>query len=232
VIEIRRDEEIYRKDGGWFRSRWHFSFDEYYDPENMGFGTLRVFNDDVLIPGAVWPMHPHRDVEALTYVPEGTFEHRDSMDNGGLLPAGSVQRMTLGSGAYHSEMNGSQTEPVRFIQMWVMPRERGLEPSLEQKVFTEGDRTNVFLPVISPDGDGGLSVHQDAWIYISRLEMGKSLAHEFLAEFGGYFYVIGGDVTVSGESLATGDAARIRDEGAITIEARQTSELIMAQVRV
>ena len=116
MIQVRRGSEIYHKEGGWFSANWHFSFDEYHDPENMGWGTLRVFNDDRLVPGAVWPMHPHRDIEGLTYVVEGTFKHADSLGNGGVLPAGSVQRMTLGSGAYHSEQNGSQTEPIRFIQ--------------------------------------------------------------------------------------------------------------------
>ncbi|MEX0800435.1 MAG: pirin family protein [Dehalococcoidia bacterium] len=232
MIEIRRDSEIYRKEGGWFSARWHFSFDEYYDSENIGFGTLRVFNDDRLIPGAVWPMHPHRDVEGLTYAVEGSFEHRDSMGNGGVLPAGSVQRLTLGSGAHHSEMNGSQTEPLRFIQMWIMPRERGLEPSLEQKAFTEADRTNVLLAAISPDGELGVSVHQDAWVYLSRLEAGKSLEHELPEGFGAYFYVIGGEATVNGEAMATGDAARIRKEGRLAIGAGETSELIMVQVRV
>lgn len=232
MIEVRRKDEIYHKEGGWFASYWHFSFDEYYDPENMGFGTLRVFNDDVLVPGAVWPMHPHRDVEALTYAAEGTFEHRDSLGNGGVLPAGSVQRLTLGSGAYHSEGNYSQTEPMRFIQMWVMPRERGLEPSLEQRVFTVDDRTNVLLPAITPDGENGVSVHQDAWVYLSRLEAGRSLEHEIPDGFGVYFCVIGGAVTLNGERLATGDAARIREERRLALEASETSELIMAQVRV
>ncbi len=132
MIQVRSKEEIYHKEGGWFAANWHFSFDEYYDPQNMGFGTLRVFNDDRLVPGAVWPMHPHRDIEGLTYVVEGTFEHSDSMGNGGVLAAGSVQRATLGSGMMHSEMNHSKTEPMRFIQMWIMPRERGLPPSVEQ----------------------------------------------------------------------------------------------------
>ncbi|HJV05565.1 MAG TPA: pirin family protein, partial [Actinomycetota bacterium] len=135
MIKVRRDPEIYDVEGGWFHARWHFSFDRYRDPENTSFGTLRVFNDDRLVPGAVWPLHPHRDIEGLTYVVEGTFRHAD--DLGGdyeLLPAGSAQRMTLGSGAWHSEQNASETEPMRFIQMWIIPRERGLPPSVEQKV--------------------------------------------------------------------------------------------------
>ena len=232
MIEVRRADEIYHKEGGWFAANWHFSFDEYYDPENMGFGTLRVFNDDRLVPGAVWPMHPHRDIEGLTYVVEGAFEHRDSMGNGGVLPAGSAQRLTLGSGAWHSEMNGSQTEPMRFIQMWIMPRERGLPPSLEQKAFTPEDRTNVLLPIISPDGERGASVHQDAWVYVSRLEEGRSLEHELGPGFGAYFFLIEGDLSLNEEPLSAGDAARLRDEKRLAMAARQPSELILVEVRV
>ena len=232
MISCRRKDEIYHKEGGWFAANWHFSFDEYYDPENMGFGTLRVFNDDRLVPGAVWPMHPHRDIEGLTYVVEGTFKHADSLGNDGVLPAGSVQRMTLGSGAHHSEQNGSQTEPIRFIQMWIMPQERGLPPSVEQKVFTREDRTNVLLPVITPDGSSGVSVHQDASVYVSRLEEGRSLEHEFKRGFGAYLFLIEGEVELNGERLETGDAARIRDEERLALRAGQPAELIMVEVQV
>ena len=232
MISFRRKDEIYHKEGGWFAANWHFSFDEYHDPENMGWGTLRVFNDDRLVPGTVWPMHPHRDIEGLTYVVEGTFKHADSLGNDGVLPAGSVQRMTLGSGAYHSEQNGSQTEPIRFIQMWIMPRERGLPPSVEQKVFTREDRTNVLLPVITPDGSSGVRVHQDASVYVSRLEEGRSLEHEFKRGFGAYLFLIDGEIELNGERLETGDAARIRDEERLAVRARQPSELIMVEVEV
>src|SRR5919106_238609 len=154
VLQVRRDADIYRAEGGWFTARWHFSFDRYRDPENMGWGPLRVFNDDRLVPGAVWPLHPHRDIEGLTYVVEGTFRHEDDQGNDGVLPAGSVQRMTLGSGAWHWEQNASETEPMRFIQMWILPNERGLSPDLEQQVFGEADRTDRLLEVVSPDGGG------------------------------------------------------------------------------
>ena len=232
MIEVRRKEEIYHKEGGWFAANWHFSFDEYYDPDNMGFGTLRVFNDDRLVPGAVWPMHPHRDIEGLTYVVEGTFKHADNLDNDGVLPAGSVQRMTLGSGAWHSEQNGSQTEPLHFIQMWIMPRQRGLPPSVEQRVFTREDRMNVLLPAIGPDGNGGVKVHQDAWVYLSRLEAGRSLEHQLAADYGAYFFLIEGEVSLNAARLSAGDAARIWDEQRLVMEAHQPSELIMVQVRV
>ena len=227
MIQVRRRAEIYHKEGGWFAANWHFSFDEYYDPQSMGFGTLRVFNDDTLVPGAVWPMHPHRDIEGLTYVVEGTFEHSDSLGNGGVLPAGSVQRLTLGSGALHSEMNHSQTEAMRFIQMWIIPHERGLPPSLEQKVFSRDDRTNVLLPVITPDGSSGVRVHQDARVYVSRLEAGRSVEHDFASGSGAYLFLIDGEISLNGERLAAGDAARIRDEGRLKIEASAASMSVM-----
>ena len=163
MIEIRRDRDIYDKEGGWFRARWHFSFDEYRDPDWVQFGSLRVFNDARLVPGVAWPMHPHRDIEGLTYVVEGSFRHADNL--GGdyqILPAGSAQRMSLGSGSWHSEQNASETEPMRFIQMWIMPREQGLQPSVEQKVFTKDDRAGRLLRIISGDGGEAVSVHQDA----------------------------------------------------------------------
>jgi redox-sensitive bicupin YhaK (pirin superfamily) len=233
MIQIRRKDDIYHKEGGWFSANWHFSFDEYRDPDNMGFGTLRVFNDDRLAPGAVWPMHPHRDIEGLTYVVEGTFAHRDSLGNGGVLPAGSVQRMTLGSGAYHSEMNGSQTEPLHFIQMWIMPRERGLPPSVEQKVFTEDDRANHLLEVIGPDAStGSVLVHQDARVYVSRLDPGTTVGHRFGERFGAYFFLIEGSTTINDQSLTVGDAARIWGEKDLTIEASDRAELIMVEVEV
>jgi len=233
MIEVRRKDTIYRKEGGWFSANWHFSFDEYYDPENMGFGTLRVFNDDRLVPGAIWPMHPHRDVEGLTYVVEGTFRHQDSLGNGGVLPAGSVQRMTLGSGAYHSEQNGSETAPLHFIQMWIIPEVRGLPPSVEQKVFTKEDRTNRLLEVIGPEGrEGAVKVHRDASVYVAFLEPGETVEHEFGQGSGAYFFLIEGEVDLNGQRLATGDAARIWNEERLTIGARQPSELIMVRVKV
>jgi redox-sensitive bicupin YhaK (pirin superfamily) len=233
MIYVRRKDEIYHKEGGWFAANWHFSFDEYYDPANMGFGTLRVFNDDRLQPGVAWPLHPHRDIEGITYVVEGTFEHKDSMGNGGVFPAGSVQRATLGSGMWHSEMNHSKTEPLRFIQMWIIPRERNLPPSVEQKELGVQDRTNVLLPAVSPDGAAGVSLHQDAWVYLSRLEAGRSLEHEMRPGFGAYLFLIEGELAVNDERLTAGDAARIVEEDRLTLEAAaETAELIMVEVRL
>jgi len=234
MIRVRPADSIYHKNGGWFDARWHFSFDEFRDENWMGFGTMRVFNDDRLEPGAIWPMHPHRNVEGLTYVVEGTFRHQDNVGGGGVLPAGSVQRMTLGSGAYHSEQNGSETEPMRFIQVWIMPREKDLPPGVEQKAFTVADRTNLLLRAIAPERDGGsILVHGDGSMYICRLEAGNSVDHAFQPNYGGYLYALdGGPVTVKGSALSSGDAAVIADEGEITIEAAKTAELIMIEVRL
>jgi redox-sensitive bicupin YhaK (pirin superfamily) len=230
VLLVRRDHEIYRAEGGWFTARWHFSFDRYRDPENMGWGPLRVFNDDRLVPGAVWPLHPHRDIEGLTYVVEGTFRHEDDQGGDGVLPAGSVQRMTLGSGAWHSEQNASETEPMRFIQMWIMPSEKGLPPGLEQKVFTEEDRTDRLLVVFSPDGGEAVKVHRDAAVSVARLNPGTEASHEFGAGRGAYVYLIEGALRVDEEKLGTGDAAKVRDEDALRLAADDLSELILVDV--
>jgi hypothetical protein len=230
VLLVRREAEIFKIDGGWFSARWHFSFDTYRDPENMGWGPLRVFNDDRLIPGAVWPLHPHRDIEGITYVVEGTFRHEDDQGGGGVLPPGSVQRMTLGSGAWHSEQNASEIEPMRFIQMWILPAQRGLPPSLEQKVFTSEQRTDRLLEVLSPQGGEAVMVHGDASVHVARLNPGTRVEHSFGEGRGGYLYLIEGALTASNEKLATGDAAKIRDDAQLALQAEDTSELLLVDV--
>lgn len=233
MITVRRDAEIHDTSGGWFRARWHFSFDTYRDPENDSFGAMRVFNDDRLIPGAVWPLHPHRDVEGLTYVVEGTFGHQDNVGGPfGPLPAGSVQRMTLGSGALHSELNASKTEPMRFIQIWILPATANLEPGVEQRVFTLEDRLNRLLPVIGPDGGPVVTVHQDAWVHVARLDPGIELTHPIRTGRGVYGYLIDGEASFGGASLRTGDAVKVTDEDRLPIRAATTSELILVDVPI
>jgi quercetin 2,3-dioxygenase len=232
-MKIRRDDQINDVEGGWFRARWHYSFDSYFDPEYVQFGTLRVFNDDRLVPGAVWPMHPHRDIEGLTYVVEGLFRHEDDVGGApGPLPAGSVQRMTLGSGARHSEQNASATEGMRFIQIWIMPAQQSLTPGVEQKVFTKQDRTDTLLRAISGEGGDAVLVHQDAHVFVSHLTPGTSVEHDVGEGRGVYLYVIEGDVRVNGESMGTGDAAQIRDEPRVIVEAVADTELILVDVNL
>jgi len=234
MLTIRRDAEIWREQGEWFLARWHFSFDRYRDPENDGFGAMRVFNDDRLIPGAVWPLHPHRDVEGLTYVVEGSFRHADNVGGApGPLPAGSVQRMTLGSGALHSEQNASETEPMRFIQIWILPDAGNLTPAVEQRVFTTADRTGRLLRVFAPAGASGGSavpIHQNASVYVSRLEPGNAVTHPIGPGRGAYVYVIDGSATFDGEAVGTGDAAKVVDQSELRIGAREPTELILVDV--
>jgi redox-sensitive bicupin YhaK (pirin superfamily) len=231
MITVRRDREIHDVDGGWFRARWHFSFDTYRDPENDGFGAMRVFNDDRLIPGAVWPLHPHRDVEGLTYVVEGSFGHEDNGGGAfGPLPAGSVQRMTLGSGALHSERNASATEPMRFIQIWILPDTANLPPAVEQRVYSTEDRTDRLLRVIGPEGGDVVTVHQDASVHVARLTSGTRVSHEIGTGRGAYLYLISGAASVGGHELATGDAAKVTDETELAVEAREVTEFILVDV--
>ena len=231
TMRIRRDSDIHDVEGGWFRARWHFSFDTYRDPENDSFGAMRVFNDDRLIPGAVWPLHPHRDVEGLTYVVEGTFGHQDNVGGAfGPLPAGSVQRMTLGAGALHSELNASKDEPMRFIQIWILPDTPGLPPGVEQRVFTKEDRADRLLNVIGPQGGDVVLVHQDASVHVASLSPGAEVRHAIGEGRGAYAYLIGGAATFDGEAVSTGDAAKVTDAEALTIRATAASELILVDV--
>jgi redox-sensitive bicupin YhaK (pirin superfamily) len=231
VITIRRDSDIHDVEGGWFRARWHFSFDTYRDPENDSFGAMRVFNDDRLIPGAVWPLHPHRDVEGLTYVVDGLFGHQDSVGGSfGPLPAGSAQRMTLGSGALHSELNASQTEPMRFIQIWILPDTPDLRPEVEQGIYTLADRTNRLLEIVGPAGHGAVRVHQNASVLVAALDPEVEVVHELGPGRGAYVYLIDGAATFDGQEVSTGDAAKVTDQPSIAIGARERSELILVDV--
>lgn len=246
-ILIRPRRSLFHAEGAWFSASWHFSFDHYRDDANTRWGDLRVFNDDRLVPGGVWPMHPHRDVEGITYVAEGTFEHADSLGNDGVLPPGSVQRMTLGSGAEHSERNHSKTEPMRFIQMWIMPARTGLPPSVEQRSFSSEERRRRLRPVLvpapgyggedAPWADGAVTVHQDAALYAGLLDPGWRLVHRFRSGFGGYFFVVHGGATVragsAGGEVDDGGAAKIGTVEAIDVIAGPAgAEVLLVETRL
>jgi redox-sensitive bicupin YhaK (pirin superfamily) len=228
-LKLRPDESIYRIDGGWFKARWHFSFDRYNDPNNMGIGTLRVFNHDTLVPGAAWPMHPHRDIEGITFVVSGQFEHADSLGNDGVLGPGGVQRMRLGSGAEHSERNHSKTEPMEFIQMWIIPAQRGLAPSIAQKQYTIADRTDRLLRFLKPEGAAGegLTVARDVSMFASRLSKSAEVRHEIGEGRGGYLYVIDGALRVNGRHMSRGDAAYVLGAGDLALGGEQETDLIL-----
>jgi quercetin 2,3-dioxygenase len=231
MLELRRDKEIVAEDGGWFFARWHFSFDHYWDPEQMGVGALRVFNDDRIVAGAQWPMHPHHDIESLTYVVEGHFEHADSLGNDGTLQPGGAQVMTFGhAGALHSERNASHTERLRFIQFWILPSEEDLNSAVQQRQYTTDDRTDRWLQIMSPRGEHGLDLAQDARVHVSRLTAGKALNHTFGDGRGGYVYVIGGTGSFHAERVDTGDVAKIHGPHQFAVEATADMELISVDV--
>jgi len=232
MITVRKAATIYRAEGqienGTFLGRWHFSFGEYHDPRYMEFGTLRVFNDDTLSPGAVWPLHPHREIEVVTYCAAGEFRHADQHGKGGILRKGWVQHTTVGTGLFHSEINNRPDEPMRFIQMWFVPERRGLTPSVEQKQVEQSERTNKLLPLISNTEPGALRIASDAQVHSCFLQKGKAVSHAFAEDHGGYLYVLeGGSIAANGQTLGHLDAAMIRGESDLRIDADGDTELLL-----
>lgn len=235
MIRIRMPEEIHQAEGqiakGRFRGRWHFAFDEYYDPRYTHFGALRVFNDDTLDPGAVWPLHPHREIEVVTYCAEGEFRHADEHGAGNVLKKGWVQHTTVGRGMYHSEINNREDGPMRFIQMWFRPSEPGLTPSVEQKAVEPAERTNRFLPLVSMTDAGALPIHADGRVSACFLQRGQAVRQPIGPGRGGYLYVLeGGPVEVNGEPLPALAAAMLREEPAVAVRAEQDAELLFVEV--
>ncbi len=228
MIEIRRADEIHQEDGGWFQARWHFSFGGYRDPAHLGVGALRVFNDDRIVAGASWPMHPHRDIESLTYVVEGQFLHADSLGNNGRLLPGAAQVMRFSSrGDQHSERNASDEEPMRFIQFWILPGVEGLETSVQQRQYQTEDRTDRWLQIMGPSGEEGLDLAQDARALVSRLTAGGRLDFQWPEGRGGYLYLIDGTVQLGSNRLDAGDAAAIRGPERIELSTAKLGELIL-----
>jgi redox-sensitive bicupin YhaK (pirin superfamily) len=228
MIQIRRAVERGHANHGWLDT-WHtFSFSSYHDPQHMRFRSLRVMNEDRVQPGEGFGTHPHRDMEIVTYVLEGALEHKDSMGNGEVLRPGEFQRMSAGTGITHSEFNPSKTEAVHLYQIWLVPDRKGIEPSYEQKRFTDEDRHNRLRLVASPEAtDGSLLIHQDARIFLSRIDAGKRLVHEMSAGRHAWLQVLRGSVSFNGQTLETSDGAAISDESSLTVEARQDAEIML-----
>lgn len=234
-IVVRKPESIYQAQGeiqnGTFQGRWHFSFDQYHDPGYMNFGTLRVFNDDTLSPGAVWPLHPHREIEVVTYCADGEFRHEDENGKGGILKKGWVQHTTVGSGMWHSEINSRKEVPMRFIQMWFFPSKKGLKPSVEQKAVEKKDRINRFLLLVSKDHSDALRIFSDANVYSCFLQTGRRVKHQIKAKRGAYLYVLeGGPVKVDGHQVPALGAAKLSGEMKVAVEADKDAELLLIDV--
>jgi quercetin 2,3-dioxygenase len=231
MINVREPESIYKAHGtienGTFSGKWHFSFDQYYDMEYMQFGNLRVFNDDTLSAGAVWPLHPHNNIEVVTYCAEGEFRHADEHGIGGVLKKGWVQHTTVGKGIWHSEINDRKDVPMRFIQMWFLPSHHNLKPSVEQNKIERKDRLNKLLLLVSNNNHDALKIFSDAEVYSCFLQKGKETKHNLQTGRGGYLYVLeGGPVTLNGNSIPELGAALITDEEQLILKAADDAELL------
>ena len=228
MIKVRRAEERGAANFGWLDSKHTFSFGHYYDPEYMGFGPLRVINEDRVEAGQGFDTHGHKDMEIISYVLEGALEHKDSIGTGSVIRPGDVQRMTAGSGIRHSEFNHSKTEPVHFLQIWVLPQREGLDPGYEQKSFSREDRSGALRLLASPSGEGGaLTIHQDVSLYGALLGEGDELSHAVKPGRRVWVQLARGSVTVNGERLSAGDGAAASDEPLITIVATSDAELLL-----
>ena len=218
MIKIRPQAERGAADFGWLDSRHTFSFGSYYDPKQMGFASLRVINEDKVLPGKGFGTHGHRDMEIISYVLAGGLEHRDSMGNGSVIRHGDVQRMSAGTGVRHSEFNASDTDPVHFLQIWLVPDRQGLEPSYEEKNFSPKDRQGKLTLIASANGkDDSVTIHQDANIYLSSLSPSDRLNYKIEPNRAVWLQVATGAVKLNDRSLEAGDGAAITDEAEIAI---------------
>ena len=218
MLTLRRAEERGRANFGWLDSRHTFSFGHYYDPDHMGFGPLRVINDDRVAPGGGFPTHAHSDMEIVTYVLEGALEHKDSLGTGSVIRPGDVQRMSAGTGIRHSEFNASRSEPVHFLQIWILPNKEGLAPGYQQKTFTEEAKRGRLRLVGSRDGrDGSVTIHRDVDLYAGILGEGDGITHELAAGRRAWLQVARGSVSLNGQQLSAGDGAAIETAGAISL---------------
>jgi redox-sensitive bicupin YhaK (pirin superfamily) len=214
MLNLRKAEERGRANLGWLDSRHTFSFGHYHDPEHMGVGPLRVINDDRVAPGAGFPTHPHADMEIISYVLEGGLAHRDSIGTGSVIRPGDVQRMSAGTGIRHSEFNASETEPVHFLQIWIIPEKQGLAPGYEQKSFSADSKRGTLKLVGSRDGrDGSVTIHSDVDLYATLPGDGGTVTHELATSRIGWVQVAQGTATLNGEQLRPGDGVAL-DAGA------------------
>ncbi|MCX8009899.1 MAG: pirin family protein [Ignavibacteria bacterium] len=233
MIEIRKGFERGLTKTDWLESYHSFSFNSYYDPKNTRFGSLRVLNDDIVKPGQGFGLHPHDNMEIVTYVLEGAIEHQDTTGAKAIIQADEVQRMTAGSGIYHSEYNHSKERPLRLLQVWFYPNEKNLTPSYEQRLFKKVERRNKLLLVASGEKtDTALFINQDAKMYVSNLENGNTLSFKIESDRGIYLYLADGEIGVNGIALSKGDAIKVWDENEILIKSVDNSEFVLFDVKI
>ena len=228
TLTIRKSEERGRANFGWLDSKHSFSFGHYHDPKHMGFGPLRVINDDRVAPGGGFPAHPHSDMEIISYVLEGALEHKDSLGTGSVIRPGDVQRMSAGSGIRHSEFNASKTDPVHFLQIWIIPERKGIAPGYEQKAFPDAEKRGRLRLIGSRDGrDGSVTIHQDVDLYAMLLGEGDAVEHTIAPGRGGWVQVARGSVNLNGETLREGDGVAISTSGHLHLVGLEESEVLL-----
>ncbi len=228
MIKLRKSEERGHANHGWLDSYHSFSFSRYYDPEHMQYSVLRVINEDVVAPDMGFGMHPHTDMEIVTYMLSGQLRHMDNLGNGSVIRAGDVQRMTAGTGIVHSEFNASSTEPAHLLQIWMLPERNGIEPGYEEKHFAAAEKLNQWRLIASRDArEGSLLIHQDVSLFAAVLEPGKTLAYELGRQRSAYLQVARGQVDLNGEILLAGDAAKLDKQQAIQLRAIENAEMLL-----
>jgi redox-sensitive bicupin YhaK (pirin superfamily) len=228
MMQIRHASDRGRADHGWLDTRHTFSFADYYDPKHMGFRALRVINDDRVAGGRGFGTHPHRDMEIVSYVLSGALAHRDSMGNGSEIRPGDVQRMTAGTGVTHSEFNPSPDEVVRFLQIWIVPDRKNLEPGYEQAHFSDEERRGKLRLVASRDGrEGSVSVHQDVSIYAGLFDAGERTRHTLAGGRHAWVQIARGRARINGKELFEGDGASLSDEAGVDVEGLDNAEVLV-----
>lgn len=228
MLTIRKSQERGFADHGWLKSFHSFSFAGYYDPKYMGWGNLRVINEDRIAPGTGFGTHGHRDMEIISYVLSGELAHKDTLGNVKGIPPGDVQRMSAGSGVQHSEFNHAPNDTTHFLQIWIEPNAKGIPPSYEQKSYTEGEKCGVLRLVASPDGaQGSVTIHADARLYAGLLDGSQTAELHLAPNRKSYVHVVRGDVDVNGTSLAYGDAAMIDGETLIKLDHGKNAEVLV-----
>ena len=228
MLTVRKSHERGHANHGWLDSYHTFSFAGYRDPAWMGFGPLRVINDDRIAPGAGFPTHSHSDMEIVTWVLSGALEHKDSLGNGSVIRPGDVQRMSAGTGVRHSEFNPSPREPVHFLQIWIQPDVTGIPPGYEEKHFDATSKRGRLRLVASPDGrEGSVRIHQDARVYATLLDGAERVVHALAPARRSYVHVARGAVTANGERLAAGDALKASGVGEIVLERGDGAEVLL-----
>ena len=225
MIQVRRSEERGRNKLSWLDTHFTFSFDEYYDPEHVQFRSLRVLNEDIVAPGGGFPTHPHRDMEILTWILDGAIEHRDNAGGSGVIRPGELQHMSAGTGVMHSEFNPSRKDPAHLLQIWITPERKGLKPEYEQLSFPDAELRNKFSLVAGPEAP--VTIHQDANLYIARLDKGVEAKQALQAGRHAWVQVSRGKVSLNGTDLRAGDGAAISGEKEIRAVATEPAEVLL-----